>query len=103
MTHQQHTRPPTSSRTTLVRRVRRLGVALTGRLRLAVAAGITLVLAAVTAIVGGVFALAALVRGLEQVLPGWAAYAVTAVLLLSCAVLALVVGRWMLRRATGHH
>ncbi|MFC9471780.1 hypothetical protein ACFTS5_06260 [Nocardia sp. NPDC056952] len=81
------------------RRAARLATALAGRLRLAVAAGLAVTIAAVTSTLGGVFALAALVRGLEQLLPVWAAYAATAALLLTCAAIGLATCVWLLARA----
>ncbi|APE34252.1 hypothetical protein BOX37_10080 [Nocardia mangyaensis] len=83
------------------RRAERLASVFAGRLRLAVVAGLALTIAAVTGLVGAVFALAALVRGLEQVLPTWAAYAATAALLLTCAAIAVGACAWTLLRATG--
>ncbi|KQY37366.1 hypothetical protein ASD42_01810 [Nocardia sp. Root136] len=62
-------------------------------------AGLAMTIAAVTSILGGIFALAALVRGLEQVLPTWAAYAVTSVLLLTCAAIGIAICVWLLARA----
>ncbi|PKV99027.1 hypothetical protein [Nocardia fluminea] len=89
--------------TPAVRQIRRrathLATALAGRLRLAVVAGLALVTAAVTALIGAVFAMAALVRGLEQVVPTWVAYAITACLLLLSAAAAIALGTWALLRA----
>lgn len=86
-----------------VRRARRrataVASALAGRLRLAATAALALTIAAGAAAIGGAFALAALVRGLEQVLPTWAAYGVTAALLLACAALAARAGAWTIRVA----
>lgn len=81
------------------RRSARLATALAGRLRLTLVAGLAMTIAAVTSILGGLFALAALVRGLEQVLPTWAAYAVTSVLLLTCAAIGISICVWLLARA----
>ncbi|WP_063055050.1 hypothetical protein [Nocardia salmonicida] len=81
------------------RRSARLATALAGRLRLTLVAGLAMTIAAVTSILGGIFALAALVRGLEQVLPTWAAYAVTSVLLLTCAAIGIAICVWLLARA----
>ncbi|MFD8102457.1 hypothetical protein ACFV24_23250 [Nocardia fluminea] len=94
-------------RTPAVRQIRRrathlathLATALAGRLRLAVVAGLALVTAAATALLGAVFAMAALVRGLEQVVPTWVAYAITACLLLLSAAVAIALGTWALLRA----
>lgn len=87
----------------LLRRARRevttVVTALADRLRLAVAAALTLTAAAVAATTGGAFALAALVGGLEQVLPTWAAYAATAALLLTGAAIAAGLGAWTIRVA----
>lgn len=110
MTHQTTPAPTAAGsplreilRTPAVRRIRRratrLGTALVGRLRLAVIAGLALATATVTALIGAVFAVAALVRGLEQVLPSWLAYATTAGLLLLCAAVSIAVGAWALLRA----
>lgn len=110
MTHQT-TLPPTDAGSLLrdilripaVRQLRRrithLATALAGRLRLAVVAGLALTTAAVTALIGAVFAVAALVRGLEQVVPTWVAYAITACLLLLCAAVAIAISAWALLRA----
>jgi hypothetical protein len=81
------------------RRSARLATALAGRLRLTVVAGLAITIAAVSSTLGGIFALAALVRGLEQVLPTWAAYAVTSVLLLTCSAIGLAICLWLLARA----
>ncbi|MFD6103170.1 hypothetical protein ACFWFQ_10940 [Nocardia salmonicida] len=81
------------------RRSARLAAALGGRLRLTLVAGLAMTIAAVTSTLGGIFALAALVRGLEQVLPTWAAYAVTSVLLLTCAAIGLAICVWLFARA----
>ncbi|MGW6423591.1 hypothetical protein ACWF82_13010 [Nocardia sp. NPDC055053] len=97
MTHQTTLPRPDSAfhrslRSPLARRVRRqattMAAVLAGQLRLAVAAALTLTAATVAALIGGAFALAALVRGLEQLMPSWAAYGATAAILLSCAALA---------------
>ncbi|MFG2447221.1 hypothetical protein ACGFQG_30525 [Nocardia fluminea] len=110
MTHQT-TLPPTDAgsplrellRTPALRQIRHrtahLATALAGRLRLAVVAGLALITAAVTALIAAVFAVAALVRGLEQIVPTWVAYAITAGLLLLCAAVAITVSAWALLRA----
>ncbi|WP_280306318.1 hypothetical protein [Nocardia neocaledoniensis] len=86
------------------RRVRRRAITvaavLAGRLRSAAAAALALTVAAGTAAIAAAFALAALVRGLEQVMPTWAAYGVTASLLLACAALAAGVATWIVVRLT---
>ena len=90
---------PSSTARRYRRRSARLATALAGRLRLTLVAGLAMTIAAVTSILGGIFALAALVRGLEQVLPTWAAYAVTSVLLLTCAAIGTAICVWLLARA----
>ncbi|MFB7879213.1 MULTISPECIES: hypothetical protein [unclassified Nocardia] len=98
------TRPDldTLLRTPAARRARRhatrLAATLAGHARLALLATLALAVAAITGLTAAVFALAALVRGLEQLLPRWAAYATTAALLLLCAGTAAIVCAWALLR-----
>ncbi|GGN97033.1 hypothetical protein [Nocardia rhizosphaerihabitans] len=109
MSHQTTLPRPDSTlhnvlRTPVARRIRRqattIAAILAGRLRLAIAAALTLTVATVAAVIGGAFALAALVRGLEQLVPSWVAYGVTAAILLACAALAAGAGAWTVVRLT---
>ncbi|MEV0336380.1 hypothetical protein [Nocardia sp. NPDC050717] len=109
MTHQSTPPRPQSVlrgvlRSPLARRARHqavtVTVALAGRLRLAAAASVVLVVAAGAALIGGLFALAALVRGLEQVMPAWMAFGATAAILLTGAALAAGAAVWTVVRLT---